>query len=136
VALDGSVYMPFVWYQCILMTNALLNLVPLVYLNRNSINDEASRLQQAENADIGITPQFEGARKRHVDAVTATVPQLTTAATAAAAAAMPMPMAGLAALEAAAKAASSSGSNSLSASPTMFLTAGGGIAGSGKRQRV
>eukprot|EP00953_Heterococcus_sp_UTEX-ZZ885_P016828 9446-Heterococcus_DN1.PRE.2 len=105
--------------------------------SRNSINDEASRLQQAENADIGITPQFEGARKRHVDAVTATTgPQLTTAATTAAVA-MPMPMAGLAALEAAAKAASSSsGSNSLAASPTMFLTAGGGISGSGKRQRV
>jgi hypothetical protein len=106
--------------------------------SHNSINDEASRLQQAENADIGITPQFEGARKRHVDAVTATTgPQLTTATSTAAATAMPMPMAGLAALEAAAKAASSSsGSNSLSASPTMFLTAGGGISGSGKRQRV
>ena len=36
-----------------------------------SINDEASRLQQIENADIGITPQFEGARKRHVEAATA-----------------------------------------------------------------
>jgi hypothetical protein len=104
----------------------------------NSINDEASRLQQAENADIGITPQFEGARKRHVDAATATtVPQLTSSnGNSSTTAAMPMPMAGLAALEAAAEAASSSGNNSLSASPTIFLTAGGGIAGSGKRQRV